>query len=122
MVDDLYVFDYPLDSNEIRPLVLKGQNVAPDVQLASDQVKVIQPNKEVTLSGTVEIANSVMAGLLLDNADRQEQTGFCQSMRQGKDDQSAHRGIARRAGRQCSQQGEEKEQVTELGNRRVGGE
>lgn len=53
MIDDLYVFDYPLNTDEIRPLVAKGMNVAPVVQLESDQVKIIQPAKEVQLTGTV---------------------------------------------------------------------
>ena len=53
MIDDLYVFDYPLNTDEIRPLVSKGMNVAPTVRLASDQVKIIQPAKEVLLTGSV---------------------------------------------------------------------
>ncbi|MFC1763060.1 LamG-like jellyroll fold domain-containing protein [Planctomycetota bacterium] len=53
MIDDLYVFDYPLIPDEIRPLVLKGMNVAPDVQVALDQVKIILPTQDVQLAGTV---------------------------------------------------------------------
>ena len=53
MIDDLYVFDYPLDIDEIRPLVAKGLNVAPSVQIERDQVKIVQPVNEVHLAGTV---------------------------------------------------------------------
>ncbi|MHC4204554.1 MAG: LamG-like jellyroll fold domain-containing protein [Planctomycetota bacterium] len=53
MIDDLYVFDYPLNTDEIRPLVAKGLNVAPAVKMQTDQVKIIQPVSEVNLSGTV---------------------------------------------------------------------
>ena len=53
MIDDLYVFDYPLTPDEIRPLVLKGMNVAPEVQVALDQVKIVLPTNDVQLAGTV---------------------------------------------------------------------
>lgn len=53
MVDDLYIFDYPLNTDEIRPLVAKGLNVAPALQLQTDQVKIIQPVSEVHLVGMV---------------------------------------------------------------------
>ncbi len=53
MIDDLYVFDYPIDTDEIRPLVAKGTNVAPVVALESDQIKILQPLTEVQLTAAV---------------------------------------------------------------------
>ena len=53
MIDDLYVFDYALNTDEIRPLISKGMNVAPSAQLDLDQVKILQPANEVQLTGTV---------------------------------------------------------------------
>ena len=53
MIDDLYLFDYPLDTDELRPLIAKGMNVAPAVAIQLEQVKIIQPVSEVLLTGTV---------------------------------------------------------------------
>lgn len=53
MIDELYVFDYPLTTDEIRPLIAKGRNVAPNVSVARQQIKIILPDDEVVLSGSV---------------------------------------------------------------------
>ncbi len=53
MIDELYVFDYPLTTDEIRPLIAKGRNVAPNVSVARQQIKIVLPDNEVALSGTV---------------------------------------------------------------------
>ena len=34
MIDDLYLFDYPLSTDELRPLIAKGMNVAPSLSIA----------------------------------------------------------------------------------------
>lgn len=53
LIDDLYLFDYAISADEVRALVLKGKNVAPEVTMDPDQIKIVQPQNEVTLSATV---------------------------------------------------------------------
>ena len=74
------------------------------------------------LGGAVQFADGVVTGMLLDDADRQKQSGLGEAVGQGQQDQSAHRKLARRTRWQCLQQGKEQEQVAQLGNRGIGRE
>ncbi|MFC1763057.1 LamG domain-containing protein, partial [Planctomycetota bacterium] len=70
MVDDLYLFDYVLNADEVRTLVEKGKSLPPAIQV-QDQVKILLPTTEVQLTATVTdgMGSLTSAWTVLDKPD-----------------------------------------------------
>jgi len=53
MVDDIFLYDYVISPAELRALFTRGGNAPPLVDIAAGQAKLILPDNEITLNGTV---------------------------------------------------------------------
>lgn len=53
MVDDILIYDYVISPEELRAAFTRGGNAPPQVNIIEDQAKVVLPDNEVTLNGTL---------------------------------------------------------------------